>query len=684
MVDSDKPDERRQQGPLRDVDPKIEAKVDEMMNEGSKKNEPVDNGTSEKNGSSASGAPLLPGEKLPDFGDKYADEPPQVKKPEAGDKTGENEAETVQETPGTVEDSAPEPRASKQLGDDPATGRAVDDIVQKESDRMLAMEDAKAELLAEGTAEIDRGFFSRLKGGIGAFWRNKWTRWMTLLILLSAVIAGAVMPQSRYFILNAAGVRASLSLRVVDDKTRQPLKNVEVSIDDLTAKTDKAGNVKLEQIKLGEQILSVKKPAFADINRDIVVGWGSNPLGDVGMTAVGSRYKFEIVDYVSGKAVTSAEAVSGDASARADKKGEIILVVADQDESDVTVHINAKGYREAKLNLKVGDKQSHLIKLVPDKKHAFVSKRSGKYDLYKIDADGKNEQVVLEGTGEESEDGIFILPDGNSNLIAYVSTRGDKHSDDGTVLSDLMLIDLGDNSVKTVDYSERIQPIGFIGGKLVYARIVPNEADDSSSRQQIIAYDVQSKEQKVLTKANYFNDLIAVKGAVYYAPSAYKSSKKGFFSINPDGSGKKSISGDEAWSIFRTTYDKLDVAVGEEQDWYEYDTVSGSFNALNSPPPSQKSRLYTESPDGKKAAWVDERDGKGVLIIYDISAGQDNVLYTQSGLSNPVSWLDDQHLVYRVSTSAETADYVISISGGKPKKIRDVTNTAGLDRWYYY
>ncbi|HEX5797648.1 MAG TPA: hypothetical protein VFX86_04645, partial [Candidatus Saccharimonadales bacterium] len=445
----------------------------------------------------------------------------------------------------------------------------------------------------------------------------------------------------------------------------------------------KSGNVKLEQLQLGKQQLSVKKPAFAETYRQVTVGWGSNPIGDIGLIPVGSRYKFIVKDFVSGKPIVSAEAISGDASATANKKGEIVLVVADQNESEVNIKINAAGYRSEKIKLEVGSKGLHRINLAPAKKHAFVSKRSGKYDLYKIDIDGKNEEMILAGTGSESESTTVILPNKDNNLIAFVSTRGDQRDQDGYALSNLMIIDLTTGSVETIDHSQRLQLLSFAANELVYVRIAEGEEDDSPKRHQLISYDTDTKQQNTLAQANYFNDALVADGAIYYAPAKFgKNTKAGLFKVNPDGSNKTTVYDKETWSLFRVAYDKLNTAVG--QDWFEYNLFSGTFNPLSGAPPDQQSRIYVADPLGDKSAWVDSRDGKGVLIVYDTASGQDTVIQTQGGLSNPISWLDNDHLVYRVTNSSETADYVISLSGGDPKKIRDVTNTAGLDRWYYY
>lgn len=668
MAEADKKDSRVDNKSLPHVDPAVEKKVDQMMDP--KSSPPVPQ--NEK--PSSTSAPLLPGEKIPNF-DKSAQK--KVAKTDA--------KEALKETPDLDKAQSLEEAVAKHEEQssvsDPATDKAVDEIIAEESDRMLAIEDAKAQLLAEGTAEIDRGFWNRVKTGLSNFWYNRKARRAVLITLFLAIVAVFAIPTSRYFMLNSLGVRASTSLRVVDEKTGQPLKNVNVALDGKTTKTNKEGNAKLDKVKLGPNELSIKKPAFADVNQKVTIGWGSNPRGDIKLTAVGSRYSFNVTDFVSNKPV-KAEATSGEASATANDSGEIVLVVADQDETVIEVSIAAENYRSEVIPLEVGDKNIHQLKLVPAKKHAFVSKRSGKYDLYKIDVDGKNEEKILAGTGSESADKIAILSHSKKNIAAYVSTRGDQRTRDGFALSSLMIVNLDDDAANTIDSSERLQLINFAGNKLVYVKIAEGESAESPNRHRLISYDIESEQEKELAHANYFNDVLSVGGTILYTPASFQSGDVGLFRINADGSNKTTVYGQEAWSLFRVVYDKVDVSVG--QQWYEYNTVTTQFNALSGAPAEQISRVYADSPDSQKSAWVDDRDGKGVLIIYDVNSKEEKVLQTQSGLRNPISWLDKDHIVYRVSTGSETADYVISLSGGEPKKIVDVTNTAGLDRWYYY
>jgi hypothetical protein len=72
------------------------------------------------------------------------------------------------------------------------------------------------------------------------------------------------------------------------------------------------------------------------------------------------------------------------------------------------------------------------------------------------------------------------------------------------------------------------------------------------------------------------------------------------------------------------------------------------------------------------------------LLTYDLEGNEDTQVFERSGLRTPIRWLNDRSVVFRVNTDQETADYAASLDGGEPKKIRDVTDTNGVEAWYYY
>lgn len=588
-------------------------------------------------------------------------------------------AEPVEEPKPEVEEPLP---AKDELGLETAqTSRAVEDIIATEADEILAAEDRKKVPISRVKPSQ-----KEKRKGLGAFF-SAWFktpkyRNLTLLLILSAVGIVAAVPSSRYYALNNAGVRASLSTKVIDDKTSQPLKNVEVVVGDSSAKTDRDGNVKLSNLKLGPQKIVVRKPAFAEVTRAVTIGWGSNPQQETRLTSIGMQLTFSVADFLSDKAI-GAEAISGEASARANEKGEIVLTVPTSDKDSIDIQILADNYRTESLTIATTKKEVTTLKMVPARKQAFVSKRSGKFDLYKIDVDGKNEKLILAGTGLEKEDSIAVVPHPKKNVVALVSTRDNVRNQDGYLLNTLTLVDLDTNETSKLGQSERIQVVDWIGNRLVYVKIAQGQSAASPQRHRLVSYDIESNTEKELASSNYFNDVLSARGAIYYAPSVYKvNGSVGLFKINADGTSKKTIYEKEVWNLFRTSYEKVSASSG--QDWFELNLDSGGFTKANGAPPVMKSRVYVDGLNAGSSLWVDERDGKGVLVVYDFESKQDKTLHAQGGLKNPIHWLDSDHAVYRVADGSETADYVISLSGGEPKKIRDVTNTAGLDRWYYY
>ncbi len=598
----------------------------------------------------------------------------------------------VQPSPGQVIDptqsaEAPlndtvESKTEDDIPEDPVAEDAVDDIAAKEGDALLEAEDA--ELQKAFQKSEPQGLKAKIKDLIRRWWNNPIARWTTIIGGVVLLVGLMAIPNSRYFLLNSVGVRAKASLKVVDEGTQLPLKNVQVTLGNQSGVTDKEGKVQFQKLKLGRSQLTVQKRAFAEFNKSVTIGLGSNPLGGYPLKAVGARYVFFAKDFLSDKAVEGAEASSGEASALADKDGKIVLTVEASDKAEMTVTVKADNYRDESFTYDLASKIEQQVKMVPARKHAFVSKRSGKFDVYKIDADGKNESVVLAGTEKERDD-IDIFPSPDSDWVALVSTRDGTRNKDGFLLSALLLINLSNNEVTNLVQSERIQVVGWSGDRITYVQIAAGASASNPKRQRLMTYDYKSRaDAKELAASNSFNDVVQIGDDIYYAPSAtYQGNQAtGLFKISPDGSKKQTLLDKETWNLFRSDYDKFSISV--QQDWYELKVGDTKLSKLSHAPVEAKNRIYVDSPDKKRSLWMDQRDGKGVAVLLDVSQKSEKVLKSQSGLSTPARWLNNSTFVYRVHTDQETADYVVNVDGGEPRKIRDVTNTNSSERWYYY
>ncbi|HTE57566.1 MAG TPA: hypothetical protein VK694_02395 [Verrucomicrobiae bacterium] len=594
------------------------------------------------------------------------DEPAEPSKPEPTPKV----VAKKKEPPVPEEPAQPETEEYS----DPTTSKAVDDIVATESDQLLAAEDDK--LLAAVPPAKKTSWRSRLKDFVGHHKK------VIIGSLLLIVLMIAVVPPSRYFTLNAAGVRSGVTVDVTDQSTQQPLKNVRVTVGGATALTDGEGHAKLGKVKLGAKQLTIERRAFSSVTKKITVGWGSNPQGEFKLEPTGTQYAFVVTDFLSGKPVSKVEAISGDSSAFSDENGKILLTM-DKPPDTIEVTLQGKTYREEKLQVDADSKSETAAVLVPARKQAFVSKRSGKYDLYKVDIDGKNEQLVLAGTGTERDD-IVLISHPTKEVAVLVSTREGKRNKDGYLLSSLTLVNLVDNTTKSIASSERLQVLGWADGRLAYVSVASGASAANPKRHRLISYDSEEEGNKELAASNYFNDVMIAANKIYYAPSsAYQNGVNvSLFRVDANGANRQIIINKEVWTMFRTAYDHITASA--QSEWYGYQLGSKDATKQSGEPGNLVSRVYVDSPDSRKSLWIDNRDGKGVLLAYTLDTKQDKVLHTQSGLKNPVRWVTDKTVVYRINTEQETADYALSLDGGQPKKIRDVTNTSGLDRWYYY
>lgn len=526
---------------------------------------------------------------------------------------------------------------------------------------------------------------SKFKRFLRKWWRTPLYRNLTLGAAFAILIGIGAWPASRYFLLNSFGVRSSASLTVLDNSTQLPLKNVNVSLGGQEAKTNEEGYVRFHNIKLGRAQLNLQKRAFANTSKNITIGWGSNPLGNFSVDPTGSQYIILVKDWLTGKNLAGASAQSGDADANSDQNGKIVLtidpVIAQADTLEVTVR--ADKYRDQNLTLDLGSKLDRTANMVIARKDVFVTNRSGKYDVYSVDIDGKNEKLVLAGSGLEKDD-IVLVQHPTDEVAALVSSRINARNSDGYLLNTLTLIDLSDNTTKAVAQSEQVQLIGWIANRLIFVQIQAGASGANPDRFKLISYDYKTGTKKELAAANSFNDVMLDGGLVYYAPSsAYqKDPAAGLIRTNADGTSKKTILKDEVWNIFRVDYNRLTVAT--EKEWYGYTIGSTDEPSKIEEPANPKNRLYIGSPDNKHSLWIDQRDGKGHLISHDNQDNTDTTLVAKRGLVYPVKWLNDEVFIYRVKNGEETADYVMDINGGKAHKVTDLYNAAGIDRWYFY
>lgn len=565
-----------------------------------------------------------------------------------------------------------------QLGDpydNPQFDKAISDITKEDSDKLLGIAEAKNDAPKDVTTNKPDATKKKPKNSwLKRLFKSKKFRRSVFLFVLLAIVGLCVWPNSRYYALNTAGVRSHASIKVVDRSTTMPLKNVAVSLGDVSVKTNGDGIASFEKIKLGPQQLVIDRVAFKLVDQQVTIGWGSNPLPVTELEPVGAQYTFNITDYLSGKAVTDAEVVSEDASALVDDSGQAILTLDRPDSETVSVTIKSKSYRAEKMNFAASTKSAFDIALVPAQSVVYVSKQTGKYDVYKIDVDGKNKTTLLEGTGSERRD-IAVSTSQDGAWAAVVSSRSGKRDESKNLLDTLTLVNVVSGETKAIDDAQNIRVLDWNNNNLVYVATYATQTAGSSDRQRIVAYNTEENARNVLVASDNFNGVATNNGTIYYATARSDPTQQPIFAkVKADGTAKHTILDNEAWTLVRTGVDTLHLETSD--GWYEYKFGDNAARKGNAPVDAYVNRVYVVAPGGSKFAWIDSRDGKGVLLVRD-TKGNDRTVITASGVSAPVRWLNKSTLAYRVQTVGETADYVVSIDGGDPKKLVDVTASTG-------
>ncbi len=558
---------------------------------------------------------------------------------------------------------------------------AVDDIVRAESDEILEKSDNETVPIAPSKTKTSLP--QKFKKVIKAWWNNHALRYSTIVIFGLALILSALIPVSRYALLNLAGVRVSSSMKIIDSQTRLPLKNIKVNMQNKSVVTDKTGTVEFTDLKLGSTKLVLEKRGYAENSKNIILGWGSNPIGDQELVATGEQFTFILTDWLSNNRVSNGEANSGENSASSDDDGKIVLTIGEESIADLEVTVGAEGYRSEQVaaeGLVAGDIE---IDLVPDRPNVFVSNRNGDFDIYKIDLDGKNEKILLGATKKEREVPA-ILQHRTENYVAIVSSRDGIQNADGYVLDGLSIVDVNSGIEEKIGRSEQIQLIGWSGDYLVYSQVVEGTSRGNSERSKVYSYNNKTGEKLELAAANYFNDVELVNDVVTYAVSSFAvpQSKAKVFQVKVDGNENKNLLDLQVYTIFRDSYTTL-LFNGFDQKWFRQ-TATQDPEPID-PVASPENIVFTDSPSKEKTAWVEIRDGKGVLLVADTSENSEafveQKILERAGVDSVQYWAGDETLVFQVIRSEETANYVINLDA--PNDVRKIVDVTASKRSFY-
>lgn len=656
-------------------------RVDDMMAPGARNPKPTPpQGPYQPKKVEPTGAPPLSGVYKP----KQTAKPPLVIKL-ADDDEDKTEAKSTVPEP-DLDEPAPEEPADSTPIDDQQTDEAVDDIAAKESDTVLALEDARAARKSKALNEKP-GWKARLKSLL----KNKWT-WVGVAVLLVIIFA---LPVTRYKILGLL-IKKPITITVLDSKTNTPVSQAEVSLAGDVGKTDANGKVRLDA-KVGSHKLLITKQYYSDLTSSYFVGFKNSAKPAVKITATGRAVPVSVTDRITGKPLANVTIKVLNTSAKTNQQGKATIVLpAKLTGAHFSASLNGYDTDQGALMVTSNMVPNNELSLIVSGQIYFLSNAKGTIDVVKSDLDGSARKTVLAGTGHESSKTTSLLASRDWRYLVLKASR------DGGQPA-LYLIDTSNDKVTEFDNSGGdITLVGWYGHDFVYDEVKSSQSNWQTGREALKSYDADhlqlnqlDQDQAEGSASTYayqqFGNFYIVNGAVVYSTqwntftsdgSAYNTAGKSdtIRAVQPNGQGKKDYENlpvDTTGFIQAQPYEPQGVyfAVSNVTNggtsYYQYENQAVKTASIDNGTFSADYPTYLISPSGSQTFWTELRDGQNALFTGDSNAGSKKQL-TSSGGYSPYGWYTNNYVLVSKGSSQL---YIMSASGmspgQKPLKITD-------------
>ncbi len=534
--------------------------------------------------------------------------------------------------------------------------------------------------------------------------------WMSVVaLLIAATVAAWFIQPSRWWLVNLFGGHNTLTITTIapgEGKAKvSELRNVAVVVNGVTYHTNSKGELKVPNIPYGNATITATKNGFQDVSYGVVLDFdpflhkfGGKTTDDaarnvtLSMKSTGIPVAFKAVDWLSGKPVTTGEFAIGDVVAKPDDQGLVSLKIPGTDDKSVTVDATFGGvYTDKKFDIALGS-DTPTIQIVPGGHDYFLSKKSGVWTIYGSNLDGTNVQPIVAGTGQETDAANFaVSPDGKYGVLS--SSRDGAYNAHHDLLQRVYIVNLATKQIARVDEGVSVNFADWSGNELIYT---VTSYDESNNAFPTTLRGVDAASQRVYNFESADNISVSTVGGgkVVYMRTSNSGPDKASSPIlreAPVNATTSQTLGDQVNydSYVQQDAFRINFKTAEDQSWHEYNLSTDQLKSIQQPSTGSNTVQYlsTTSSDGNSHLLIDRVDGNYTLFAQD-SSGKQTAIYGDNGLSGPFRWVGDNIVMYRVSTAAGEADYVISLDTGKRQKVTDVidpsTSTVINQRFSFY
>ncbi|HSE61483.1 MAG TPA: hypothetical protein VLA88_04280 [Candidatus Saccharimonadales bacterium] len=518
------------------------------------------------------------------------------------------------------------------------------------------------------------------------FWKRKrfWGA-AIFLLFLAGTFAWFIRP-SRLAIVNALGLRTPLTITTgtVPEAGQQSalLKQVTVTVNGETAQTNDQGKLQATT-HFGPATVVVKKAGYEEVSKSVMLDFdpffyllGGKKVDDdlrtiaFQLRAVGIALKFQAKDWLSDTALPSGTFSVGDIVAKPNDQGQVQLTVPATDAKKLKVKAAFGGaYIDKEFDVPLDGSQP-VVTFVPAGKEYFISTRGGGRAVYSSNLDNSEVTELIPASDRETSAMNFTAsPSGKYGVLA--STRDGKKDGQNVLLQQVYVIDLATKKLTSVDSGQWVNFVDWGGDSLVYT-VGERKEGANTVTQRLASVNVATGKQVNLATASSFGAIrLALDSAVYQVN--YVTGEQDAASKNPElrvvpikGGTEKNL-GYQIQQIAQTDPDKIAYRKADGS-WSEYNINNSQNKNASVPANPDRTFLAATSGDGQHRLIVGSQDGKVALIDRSVASGQDKILYANADITGPVRFAGNV-VVFRQGS----ADYALSLRGGQPKKIVNVT-----------
>ncbi len=531
--------------------------------------------------------------------------------------------------------------------------------------------------------------------------------WIIFVLSLTVLLIALWFIQpARIWLVNLLGVRTNLSITVLTPAEGQQqearLKNVNLKVNGRDFTTNNEGVISITDQPLGGVTLKATKSGYAEAQTQTYLDFdpffhlfGGNQADlaarhiNIEMKSVGVALSFVAKDWLSGQPITSGEYVVGDLRLKAGSDGRVSFKTPYDESGKIKVSSDLNGqYIDKSFDMSLSSKETPEVKFVPAGKHYFVSKRSGALSIYSSNLDGSGVELVIPGTGlETSQTAFAVAPSGKYGILA--SAREGKRSESGELLTYLYIVDLEKKILTKVDEGRYINMSDWSDDNLIY-KVAPVT---NSNDLKLKVVDITNATATEISQAWGYGRIIVSFGQVFYTqdnPNDDGATVTIAKVYNINNKSHKDLGSKVDYGVVQPDFDRVVFKNLDNQKWYEYNFNTGQLKDSSQPTEQEfKTFLSATNLANTKRIMLDKIDGKFTIIVKNTADGVEKQLYGARGLGGPIRWIGDV-IVFRIVDNLETADYAVSINGGDPKKISDITATIGTDdatadnEWFRY